>query len=621
MPKALGRHGKNNDTESARLLRQYLTAAAPLDRFTQAAFDCCWRAVKFAVADALSDAADAACAVESSVPAGDEALYDAYRRLLAAYADFLALRDLQETPAEPRLQGLLDGIFTLVQSRLALGKPASAQNPIAAEKKDIAVAAIKHAAGMLDTIGARLRGAELPMLLTAVRMAAEGTDDPTDALSARLCELFEEESDMLYNIYQDTAITLWATLYDLSARHTANAYVALLREEHTFLASAAAAHADMLLDAAKNSEPAIQAHFLRVGATLKSLFIALDADWVALSPLLTAAKPEPTLLSGEALMEKCLALAVQTSFPVYSEARDASVLRVPYFRHTLSAALADGMAHGALCPDGTQMLEAFKVHLSAQAALTEEVVNVFRRIHVFYEAEKERLALAECADITHGVAETLAIKLDSLAESRAAFAAEADALLAQFAENAEPPALDDTARTQILSDGERDVLDTLWASAKNTRPAIIQDALDTVARHELLTKRRDMYQRTWTRHEETLQKKLTSFLKTHLLFECSTFEEILHYSVSRLRDAADPAVLAFAAVIDENAAMLPAIFAKHGIALIQPAPHDAFNGREHEVLMAEVHEDFKKGEIIKLMNCGYKQNDAVLLRANVIAAK
>jgi len=46
-----------------------------------------------------------------------------------------------------------------------------------------------------------------------------------------------------------------------------------------------------------------------------------------------------------------------------------------------------------------------------------------------------------------------------------------------------------------------------------------------------------------------------------------------------------------------------------------------FNGKEHEVLIAETSEGFAKGEIIKVINPGYKRGDFILTRANVIAAK
>ncbi len=58
-----------------------------------------------------------------------------------------------------------------------------------------------------------------------------------------------------------------------------------------------------------------------------------------------------------------------------------------------------------------------------------------------------------------------------------------------------------------------------------------------------------------------------------------------------------------------------------GVDIIAPKPHDIFNGKEHEVIMAEKNNDFKKGEIIKLINSGYKNKNYIILRANVIAAK
>ena len=60
---------------------------------------------------------------------------------------------------------------------------------------------------------------------------------------------------------------------------------------------------------------------------------------------------------------------------------------------------------------------------------------------------------------------------------------------------------------------------------------------------------------------------------------------------------------------------------KNNIDLIRPTPHEMFNPKEHEILMAETLSDFKKGEIVKLMNSGYRQRETVLMRANVIVAR
>ena len=65
---------------------------------------------------------------------------------------------------------------------------------------------------------------------------------------------------------------------------------------------------------------------------------------------------------------------------------------------------------------------------------------------------------------------------------------------------------------------------------------------------------------------------------------------------------------------------LTAVLSRNGVEIIAPEPHDAFDGKAHEVMMAEPHEGFRKGEIVKVMNSGYRQDGVVLMRANVIAA-
>jgi len=620
MPKASGKHMKNKDSNNAaRLLRQWQAAVAPLDRFTNTAFENVWRAVKFAVADAIASAADDACA--AGLPTHDEALYDVYRRLMDGYTSVLALRE--DSPvADPRTKGLLDGVFALVQARAALGLPAASANPIAAEKKAIAVAEVKRAVGLLDAVGKRIRMDRMPALTFLVREAVWVDTDPSDALLARLFALPVEEECALHTIYESGASALWKTLHDFRTRHTAKDYAERLRAEHTVLTSAAQAHADMLHDAAENAEPPVQVYLQRVSITLKDVFTTLDADWTVLSPMLsTENMPEAHCLTVAELLDKCRIQVAEAPRPSFTDAMEAYALRIPYFRQTLSSALDESITHGAACTNQNHTLAEYRRMLAGQDALAEEVIHVFRRIHEEYEANMAQLRNAELADITHGIAETIGIKLDSLAESRAAFTQEADTLLTQFALAAEAPMFDDDLRNTILADGKKLVMTGLLHSTRYTKLSAVQEALAACEVHESLIIKRDAWIRLWSRNTETFQKKLTGFLKLHLLFECSTFEEILHYSVSRLRQADDPAVLAFAAAIDANAAQLSGIFTTHGIALIAPEPHDLFNGREHEVLMAEVHEDYKKGEIIKLMNCGYRQGDTILLRANVIAAK
>ena len=58
-----------------------------------------------------------------------------------------------------------------------------------------------------------------------------------------------------------------------------------------------------------------------------------------------------------------------------------------------------------------------------------------------------------------------------------------------------------------------------------------------------------------------------------------------------------------------------------GIEIIDPKPKDIFVAKEHDVLMAERVEGYKKGEIVKVMTKGYKNGNLVYIRSSVIAAK
>jgi hypothetical protein len=120
---------------------------------------------------------------------------------------------------------------------------------------------------------------------------------------------------------------------------------------------------------------------------------------------------------------------------------------------------------------------------------------------------------------------------------------------------------------------------------------------------------------------EELKMKLLKFKKEQTLYEISTFEEIQLYSVSRLRESEDEHITGFVGYLDRAGSKITAKLGEYGITPIRPRIGEAFNGREHEVLMAEQNDDFKKGEIIKLLNNGYKQGDLVLLRSNVVAAR
>ncbi len=117
-------------------------------------------------------------------------------------------------------------------------------------------------------------------------------------------------------------------------------------------------------------------------------------------------------------------------------------------------------------------------------------------------------------------------------------------------------------------------------------------------------------------------KKIEAFVKNTILFEISTFQEIMYYSVVRLRQSDDKDIKDFINYIDDVDKNIEKILKNNDILLIKPEPHDMFDAKEHEVLLAEKNEDFLKGQIIKVVNYGYKAKDkGVIKRATIIAAK
>jgi len=111
------------------------------------------------------------------------------------------------------------------------------------------------------------------------------------------------------------------------------------------------------------------------------------------------------------------------------------------------------------------------------------------------------------------------------------------------------------------------------------------------------------------------------FKKESVFFEIITFEEIINYSISKLVESENRAVVDYASFIQRCDDNIKEYMQSVGIEIISPKAHDMFNGKIHEVLMAKEEEGFSKGEIIKVVNNGYKEGSIIYARANVICAK
>lgn len=124
--------------------------------------------------------------------------------------------------------------------------------------------------------------------------------------------------------------------------------------------------------------------------------------------------------------------------------------------------------------------------------------------------------------------------------------------------------------------------------------------------------------------EDNIQKNFqqnANYFSKEVLFEMRTFEDLYNQSIERLKDSTVPEVLNFVELVTQlyqkSYDSLAHIEIKHFI----PEVGETFNGKLHEVIMVEESEDFKKGDIIRVQNCGFNKGEQILLRASVIVSK
>jgi len=239
---------------------------------------------------------------------------------------------------------------------------------------------------------------------------------------------------------------------------------------------------------------------------------------------------------------------------------------------------------------------------SKDANLADEILAAFTSLRNALPDITEETAKP---DIVKGILETLDIKIESLQDSIELFGQEGESVIQAFADtNLTPSAKEISVAAEAMF--------TAWVNDPPTGCGI-HSFFDDMANGNIFAAFTLRGQKQTTAFEEKFDRFLLRFKKEVLLYEICTYEEILTHSVSVLTQDTD----AFHHTFTE----LQAILERNAIVPIRPAEHEPFNAFEHDVLVAEEHEGFKKGEIIKCLTTGYKQHDKVIIRANVIAGR
>ena len=607
------------------LMDNWRGCCGDLERLHHRTADNLLRSVKFRVMDRIIGLAGK----HACLSGYDDNLFECCKVLTGLYeqaVDYYERHkaDLNRLPIQTRIPGIIDAL----NARLRLYKEyqcSDGENPVAIERIKLLGAGVAYFMFSFDETGqvyknARLRASELAGCFTPEYFAIYIERIQGDVL--------DNFFDKHYQAYCKSVRECLANLNDLNNRRILSHYYTLLTGEHdviSYLARQGSVIENELARCAANSfELEIVQSFLSIVNEAQSYYNSEEHGLIAVfSGIGGCASPEPESVGPlRAACEEMLVNSRLISHKDYiktSEKYNADIqLIIGCLADNSDRFISQVFARANL--KGLQLESERKINdwsfLIKQTA--ESIASIFARQVSFYREHNDYLSILNEDVILKGINETLLIKVEILAENITAFDERRKAIAGNLP--GEEILANDKERIQLLeemflilqgifvteTDNNEQILDALYNAAAETGP---------VAAY------RQRVSGSCQKAEEQAEKGILRFFKESVLYEISTFEEILQYSVSRLRESDNDYVKNYIDLIDESARKIEAILNRIGITMIRPNPHDIFNGKEHEVLMAEHIEGFTKGEIIKSITSGYKLNNQILVRANIIAAK
>jgi len=546
----------------------------------------------------------------------DEHVYEYLQKLMGVYRQIVNLSgNISQEHSDTGV--LLAGICDVLESRLKefedVTQCADSANPITQEKYDIVNRAKRFVfSSVYDLLYAFVGNLPTRQPDVWASLIADALNPSHDIMVRLKSEIKDECLPKIYTYYQAALQSCLSQLEDLNERKTTSLYFGLIEREWEELGNiikvqVAALEAAETDDLDAGEFDTVQ-HILNI---LRETYQYTGPVIDELQRLLHTPATEHTGLSYEAFTEVVNdALNAKEWATLHIEESDFFALLAEEIAVQIAQLPTDLSKTAALVQ---QMIDSNKL-------LAEEAMQVFAEV-------KKLLPSAECElpetevlpqedaqlqlSILAGISETIEIKCDSLRESIQTFGEDGENLLRSVSEE-----------KVTLSDTEiKKVQDTVLAAWITSPPCHVANFFTALSEGDIFAPLHDRINKRVAFYLEKAEKLTFRFKKEVVLYEICTYEEILTHSASRLRDSAWADMAMAEKELSAAYYALGALLEKSNIIAIRPAPHEQFNAFEHEILLAEIQEGFAKGEIIKVLNTGYKQNDKVILRANVIAAK
>ena len=509
----------------------------------------------------------------------DEEIYTHCARLMAGYRDTIGIYEqYQRNVKSSEVSEIIDGIITILVSRLREFEEISgdkSQNPISEEKRDIIL---------------------------------RNLDPMSKDISA-----YWTNTEALYKTFIEYLTVCRGQLNDLNGRPMVQLYLAMMEDEWEILSSIIKIQVSALEQAAENADNVLEK--VAVHKILSLLREAYQHFGRASTEITAAFHPAAGRGPEDAPSYEYITLEDFIAFL----APHSDISKIPEAAAAKAKVEQEAEAlFGRAKMDFFREVYRFRRMVNDEMMLADEMVALFVNLRENWpmpEVPRDTSPSEsngedkEFTEILRGIGETIEIKIESLQESIGCQKEECFGIVKEFSSRDIAPAKEEIM--EVKEEAWR-----LWMQDPETFTEIIADM-------PVFTERAQKLEKNSSRCMEDLTKKLTKFKREILLYEISTYEEIIYYSISRLRELENPSEAEAKAIglADETLEKLAVLLKKNSIEVIRPKPHDAFNPKEHEVLMAETNPSFKKGEIVKLMNSGYRQGETILLRANVIAAR
>lgn len=627
------------------LFKKWSHAISSIDQYTTDNMDGLLKLFKSIISDNIYLKAMA----DSRLSMYDENIYECYDRLMDCYNGVVATYNSNPLAfSDVNIKNIYDGLYDIIASRAKLfdernvqkqtgisenGKPL---NPIFLEKNGIVLENLKAFGRTFDTIHYKFKIDRQRDIIFIFRNKLLESMEIADGIVVidEICnEIKKDCTEGFFRVYTETVKNTIINLNDLENRKTVSYYFEALNQEHEILSNIIKVQAGALekyiLQGTEEDQTVkvinevlwrLREIYQHYGKETSDILLSHGASKHRNKDMNTT-----PAYSQEDFAEEVFSSVNGKSFidpVVFNDLKEKFImsmglLKEAFYKETKNIFEAVSQKSNTI-KDYYEIKRVF----SQAEAMADDMNSAFKYIHMYYNNNKEKLLNGtDNAEILKGVAETIEIKIESIAENKAAFSDEMERYISDV--SGKKPEFDAEEINKNAGICYNNVLSGLTELGKDDRRGIllIKRELNSIYDSETVLLYNEKLERMRNQKIEEANKKAVRFIKDHLLFEMMTFEEVITYSVSRLREDSSVNVLEFAKVIDEQSDALANILKRNGILSIYPQPHDIFNGKEHEVLMAEKNEDYKKGEIIKVMNGGYRYGDMVIIRANVIAAK